>query len=1029
MHEDNRLRTWNILDGKCMCVSLPRLFSARIEALQPTKLQRYFICISALCWVYVIDIITMKIIKIYTAGEQRYSAHVYMENLHALWVVDAQRGFFFWRLSELDEIKMVKKYNKGRTAENEVPKQMNPLATASIAGSGRLNALARFGDKDLLAVFDTMLYVMRDTGKQLGQELTQHAVRILGLSGTFVSASETDKQQSVALVSSARCLYFVAAKELQDQTVTDIRSKTVVRLCGEEFAFSDPRRVLYSPDERAVLALREYKQRFYVWGLAEVKEEGNAEVLAVVQRPWKVVARSEKSQVRLNTFLDRCGFFMNCENMCVFGKDEVVTANITHTSSDLSSPFYIVGTNMGNIFMFRIFMSDTRNIAPILLVEGHTAPVNQLCVKRDRLIAASVDGTVSITDLSPKKLQATAERYYQDRSDRPLSPGERFVQPYPESVYKPRLLPGGVNGFLEIHSLTREEETEINGFQLVGGAKANPVIEDRIAIVGCDNCAVIISLSNMNIVHTCKGLNSKVIGIYLRESINCIIVVTKSLTTYIYSAANRALERKVSGLQIQQILDIDDNIDKFLDNDNFASRYDDLFKLYSCKGGVLKSGSHHALDFCNSMDMMEMDWKSPGSRKELAYKVICNQVCARSRPEEVIVKIFNSVMNIRSKVCGKYERSSETGFASLHVRIGRENTKALDEVKHKYGAFKGRMKKSTFSSVVVLYLDEVLSHLQKNYKVTNKGPIFPMFDRNSSPKKERKEDTGSPIHSPQKERELKLEEVLAGSPTSGPSKIRADSLWPLPLISLAHCFGLNKKIDKDLGDEFCICPPLLQVWVGVPGVESTFSFAIPEVQEADWQDSQGLFNWKVSPYVNSVQGMMIFTSLVAIFHFNEQFIASVINRLLGEISRFLSGNAGMPYVSFTKLSQFMGSPDPDVWSTARDVILRPFLRKARPESFMNMAGQLGAIVEGTYAKFNADEPVYKKAIGLMKERNVMGRFDFLNLVNKHFGETEMRALSVLCYTFNEHYEQAGSVKTVGRCFKLSCFLVGYLRLR
>ncbi len=1040
-----------------MCASLPGTFSVKIEALQATKMQRYIVCIGINCSIYIVDIITMKIVKIYTTSDQQYYNHLYMYNVHSLWIVDNRCSFFFWRLADKDDIKIIKRYNKERMTESEVPKQMNPLASITLRGDlGKLTWMEKIGDKDILVVFEKQLYVIRDTDPQPGQELHEHPVKISGLEGTLVSASSVDRLQLVVLISSACKLYYMNLADLLNPAVNEARPQQVVSLVGFRNTeggsnFTPDTRVIYSFGERAALAMREIKQKFFVWELAglEDKKEGTQIIKATTERPWRTLSSSDPSQVRLNAFLDSCGFFMSSQNMRVFRDDETVTANITHTSTELSSPFYIVGTNLGNVFMFRIFMSDTRNIAPILLVEGLKSPVTQLCVKKDRLLASAVDGSLSITDVSPEKLQKACEKYYADRKDRKLESGEKFLMVYRDSSCQNALLPGGIAGFFEIRSMTREDDSvdQASGFQIVGRGRPNPALEDQLGVVGCDNSVLIISMSTQNVVHKYKGHDAKVIGLYLNESVNSLIVLTKSLTAYIYSAAGRTLERKVSGAQVWKMFDLQERVAKLLTKDSFTAKYGDIFKLYTPRDNVLRKGCHKTLDFCNLLELVQLDWKNPGTPRQALYKTLCSELGTKRKIAEpwrnidILTRVFNEATNIRTKLSGKCESSAETGFASAQIKIGRGNTRRIAEIRKRFGSYRGGLKRSTLSSVLILSLEDLLVHLQKNYKVLNKGPIFDMFERGGvSPEmkgqqtKEEEKAISVPVgrspsptksssqQTPQK-KEKKVDELLTNSPVGKPGRLRADALWPLPLMSLVHSFGINKKIDKDLGDEFCICPPLLQLWVGVPGVESALSFGVPEVFDPDWPDSQGLFNWKVSPYVNSIQSMMLFSSLVTIFHFNDQFIASVINRLLGATAQFLFDNKAMPYISFVKLSNFFSSRDPDVWCTSRDIILRPFLKKARPETFMNMASQLSNLINSSYDKLKKD-PEYKRALGLLKERATLVKFDFLDLINNYFGEVELRALSVLSYTFSEHFDLAATPKTVKRCIKLICFLIG-----
>ena len=1009
-----------------MCVSLPGMFSNPILALQVTKMQRYILCLTSNCAIYLIDIITMKIVKIYTTNDQHYINHVYINCSHSLWIIDSLHNAFFWRLADTDDMKILKKYNRERVAEAELPKHMNPLSATTLpTNQGKLTAMEKCGEKDLIVCFEKAAYIIKDVGQQPGQEIKQFPFEI-EKEGDIIASKNIERQNIVVIITTAWKMYYLSSEELTTPG-RKIIAKKIVNLKGHKFDRFDARStLLVSFSERVVLSVLKSKQTIYVWELWKLDVEGSresqpiTELTADIQKPWKALAKTEENQVRTNSYLDSCNFFMKTSNLAVFQKGEKITANITHASIELSSPLYIVGTNFGNIFMYRVFMSDLKSISPIIIVESHKAAINQLCVKKDKLLATSVDGTLSITDLSADKLQKVAEKYYAERKNKPLDSKEKFVQNYRDTSSHVNLIPGGVSGFLEIQSITEDIDRGDNSldFEIIKKNRPSSLIEDHLGIVGYDNCVLIISLSTMNIAHRYKGHDSKVVGLYLHEKVNYLVVLTSKLTVYLYSVASRRLERKTNCEHAYQIFNLQERVDRYISKDGHVPKYGEIFKQYAPKDNPLKKGCHKTLDFCHFMEMMWTDWRCPNLHKENIYNTMCNEIGASKMINEpwlskdVIMQIYNKCANIKSRIYGKFEQNSEKGFVSLQLKIGKTNTKDQEKAKHDYISYKGKLSKSSSSTVFILFLEDLLSYLQKNYKVVNKGgQIVQIFDRNNPSKKEEQKAA-----IPSKESPAFLNIELA--------KVRADSLWPLPLMSLIHFFGFNEKIDKDLGDEFCIYPPLLQLWIGLPGVENSFSFAVPEVLENNWKENHGFYDWKVSPYLNSIQSVMLFSSFVTIFHFNEQFIASIINHLLQLITNFLSTNKAMPYLSFAQISQFLLSRDPDIWSTSRDIIFKPFMHNARPETYMNLALQVSNLINNVYDKIRKD-PCYKKAIGLLRDQTVLHKFDFLNFINKYFGEVELKGILILAYSFNEHADLVANYKTVKRCIRLIAFIIGY----
>jgi hypothetical protein len=234
---------------------------------------------------------------------------------------------------------------------------------------------------------------------------------------------------------------------------------------------------------------------------------------------------------------------------------------------------------------------------------------------------------------------------------------------------------------------------------------------------------------------------------------------------------------------------------------------------------------------------------------------------------------------------------------------------------------------------------------------------------------------------------------------------RSDILWPLPLISLLYTFGINKKLDDEFGDEFCIYPPLIQFWSGIIGVGNSFSFVIPN--KARHHNS----------YLNTISYMALFGSLTRILQFNEQFIASAIDKLINSFTQIESLS-----ISFMRLTSFMCSTDSDVWSASRDIILKPFLKKANPDLIKNLATNIGILLEKIYTKIKKEKN-YKKVTALLKEEQKITKSDCIPLLNVYIGEVEFRLLSLLCYINNEH--EVLSPKLFKKCTKLLVLLLLY----
>jgi hypothetical protein len=71
------------------------------------------------------------------------------------------------------------------------------------------------------------------------------------------------------------------------------------------------------------------------------------------------------------------------------------------------------------------------------------------------------------------------------------------------------------------------------------------------------------------------------------------------------------------------------------------------------------------------------------------------------------------------------------------------------------------------------------------------------------------------------------------------------------------------------------------------------------------------------------------------------------------------------------------------------------------------------------------EPNYKNAKHFLREKDSLAKFEGMGMLNNYFGVVELRALMILCYAFNEHSDLVASPKTMKRCTKIICLLIGY----
>ena len=881
----------------------------------------------------------MQILQVYNISDKNYVKHLYLRETHSMWLLDSDGNFFNWRLGYKEDLNGTKKLN----SESAMPSIVLPVEY------GIVKDIQQIKDKDFMLIFNRAVYVIRNEKNIIRKTLKE-------VKGEFITGRVIDRKDLVLFITDQCEIYYIRLNDLLDTSLFELTITQQSKL--KSHVFLQDHHLLCSISEKLILVIPKTTQTIYSWDFTNTETK---ELNCIIQRPWEILEEYNKSNLNSNKLPS------------ILSNKENITRSLIHSFTEFKSPLYIIGTNIGRVFIIPLFMKDHKSAWPILRIDTDSeAAINKMCVKQRKILTGSINGSLNIIDIAPKQLLTLYEKYKE----------KQYIIQYKDVTNYTNLMTSSIEGFLEIYNLGHEREIERK-------------CENSIGVIGCNHSVFIVSTNFLSITHKLKGHDSKVIGLYLLEKEDTLLVLTRKLTIYVYSMSSSILERRVRVQKAYELLDLED---KYVPK--CYPTYEELFELFIDRDIVLTQGCHKALDFYNLVEVLQINWKSSANTHRLLYnEVIQREGIKKVQTKQSQIKFFNDVNNLGKKVNGKYEPCIEIGFTSIHIKIGSKDhiTETLPKT------LKGNINKSNKNCVLIVDLEGLLKHQQASYKVYDKGSIAPIVNL-------------------QKYEETKQTNTLHEDKHNSIESYKNKAIHDLSLLSLIHCFGFDKRLDSDLGKNFSIFPPVLDLWIGTPGIEGSFAFSVPEITDPDWHKSQGHFNWKSSSYINTSQCLILFSTLVSILHLNEKIIASIINRLLTSIPQAFSLDKTLPYPSFMKLGGFLTSKDPDVWCTARDIILVSFLRKARPETFMNLAGQLSNLINLLHEKIKQDTN-YSSALQSFKEKNSLVTSNKLLLLNVCFGEQELRALIILCYIYSAHGDLAVSVLVIKQCAELICFLI------
>jgi len=950
-------------------------------------------------YIYLFDVIDMRTLKIYEGRNKLYRNHVYIKETHKLWMLDEENELYLWILDGRSEIKVIKTYSEERLDDDYIYKQVNPYPIAKLGKDcDMVKEIECINSKTIVLVLDRSLYIIKEK-KEFEIELKK-IEEIKGLTGTIIRGV---MHKDIFVIIGSDCkMHCLLPEDLLSDERNSINPTRVITVKGYKDNFMQNCLLLLS--QEFLLAMPKTKQSFYFWNLNSRDDILNLDSL---QKPWKKLAKHQKNQVYINKYIDEYNVELYYENLDVTDEGETRTASLIYTSTSIKCPLYIMGTNKGRVYIFNPFMDDPNSFPPTLKIEiSIESPINHLYIKQHNLLISSMNGLIGIAELGDQDLLEMYKEVALAREGSIMERHEKNMCQYGMVNCCKKLITEGIAGFLEIFVLPQLSVEKASEYVLDGST--NKFTEENIGVIGYDHSVHIFFLPECRITHSYKGHNHKIAALYISEKLNRLIVVGKNCKSYVYNLASKVLERKCEPISTYNILALEKRIAHFLPKK--LLKYADYISAHVNRSKVLKKGCKKILDFCHHLNGITTDWKNPKNNKNLFFKSECEKIIKKGNNEELI-KLFNELVYYNSNLRTGETSDEEIGFISLQMKIGTRNKKLEHKLKDNK-LFKGKFNEVNKYSVLIINFADLLRHLQKNYKAENKGSIFSMFKNTQR----REEDKANSQPSPKKFGDL----LNFGEAQSN----RSNSLWPFPLLSLVHAFGIDPSIDKDLGKEFSICPSLLQFWVGILGAEDSFSFAVPDILNSDWSNSKNYYHWKVSPSLNTLHCVNMFSSLVSVFQFDENFIGSLIGRLIKAISGLLLMKRDMPLISLMDLAEFFNSPNPDVWSASRDIVLFPFIKCFPPETFKELAQEIKHHIKVLCRKIKEGKDYDK----LLKEKTELVKFELPPLINNHFGPVELRAVTLLCSLYKEYRERIIDDEIIKKTIKIICIVIMYFLL-
>ena len=712
----------------------------------------------------------MRLVKIYAGNFIYYAAHLYTPSTHQLLIIDENYQIFLWNLAEHEEISMLQEMSRERVLEDDAPKDVKPIPMWTLRSNHNQTLVALIEWKvpshsHYIAVFETTFRIIRF--RKEDSEFDECVFQIDQQSGQFIIAYQFEQIGALAFISENNLLYLIKNEEILSianrgrcgkdtpKILTPTLTLNLAILSGgtkiQAFQFT------YSLIENLLIYSTHTSQNFHTFNLhfllaffqnlhldAAAKSLPQELTLeSTTQRPLKTLESKRLNKtMRINPYLSRASSAVKVETLNFTYPDECTTASLVHFESHLPSPLSILATNYGRILIVSLFITDTRKVPPVLVVDSHNAKtINNLFIMKNKLVSTSVDGTICITDLSHSRIQKAYFKFFQgdhllrDRGtvlkpwkNQPLHNTQEkqrtgsthkeigriklefagdlvggvfsgagnlqhFVK-YPEIFMHFKLVPTGISKIVEIKSLTKEDD--------ILGADSEPdyvtsVYEDSyaeecLALVGHDNSLIVISMNTNTILHRLKGHDSPIIGVYIQETMDYLLILTTKLTLYFYSISNHVLERKTDYKFAYNLFNLDDKILPSLKKEDINLKYSDLLKLNKVKTEPFKRGHNANMDFFNYMEYYQIDFRNLGVYRALTYqtqyklKSLEIQKKLNLNEEEggdlltlkqILVNIFNDVTYIGGELHQKSIKKNDDGFLSIQTKIGKKNPQTL----------------------------------------------------------------------------------------------------------------------------------------------------------------------------------------------------------------------------------------------------------------------------------------------------------------------------------------------------------------
>lgn len=298
-------------------------------------------------------------------------------------------------------------------------------------------------------------------------------------------------------------------------------------------------------------------------------------------------------------------FFMNhlkTDFSGIFEKDEKITESTMAYHSKVH-PIYIFGTNLGRVFLFKLFYSTLEKVYEFYKIDFDKSEINILYVRKSSLFVSSAKGKLGVYSISISDINRASSKSIDTSNSMFDANGLQEVDLSSTLEFETNLV-SPLKRVMRIKLLTTKgqesNEKDESYLEIVSQYR------NQIALILKNNSLVTFSMETKRVEFECKMNESSVLGVFINPLLDYLLILNANGNVNIFSTNTGRFERTVTLKSHDHLMNIPELISKYnqhyQEHHHYSIKNESINKYGSRIHGVLEYNSRYLKTFLLGME-------------------------------------------------------------------------------------------------------------------------------------------------------------------------------------------------------------------------------------------------------------------------------------------------------------------------------------------------------------------------------------------------------------------------------------------